>query len=340
MSISRGLIARTAMTYEDPTPNILHALTGYFSVTGEDMEPITEFVMQADNSGVTNKFVLAGQSANLVAPALAYTGPGDLTAGAVCFYGLRAYSNAQLSGTTNALRIADSGFGNFLTLKILPTGLLDYAALAAWSGPPGNHGTAYVVDWYDQTGSGATLSQGSIAACPVLTISPPGLTAGRAALTFDATVPRQLSGTISPSVSAQPCTLSVVCNRTAMTAGFRSGVAQGAAASTRFGFENGTNTFFLFAGGGLNPFGTSANNTWYATQSLFSGASSLINIASVASPSGVNTAPSNIGTSAFGGALAVGVSGGGDAFTGYITEIAGWNGSVSSSMGANQIASL
>ena len=58
----------TATTLVDPTPLILRALTGTYQLTGEGMTPLTELVMQADNSGVTNKFVLAGQSADLQAP--------------------------------------------------------------------------------------------------------------------------------------------------------------------------------------------------------------------------------------------------------------------------------
>lgn len=71
MSFRHAMIARTAYSYVDPTPNVLTALTGYYALTGEDMTPITELVMQADNSGVTNKFVLAGQSANLMPPSVA-----------------------------------------------------------------------------------------------------------------------------------------------------------------------------------------------------------------------------------------------------------------------------
>jgi hypothetical protein len=97
----------------DPTPNILHALTGYFTVTGEDMTPVTEFVMTADNTGVTNKFVVTGQSADLIAPAPTYQPETTAWVNAVLASGLpgsSAVSPTQI-GQVDALIVAYKAAG-------------------------------------------------------------------------------------------------------------------------------------------------------------------------------------------------------------------------------------
>jgi hypothetical protein len=318
----------------DVAPNYrMRALVGSFVFTGEQMTVQAGYTMTAQ----AGAFTLAGQNATL--PGAGYAGPGDLTPGAVVWFGLRAYSSARLTGTTKAIRVCTNTFANQQDILILPTGLLDYAGVSGLNAWIAAHGpTAYVMTWYDQSGNGSDLVQGAISNCPTITVSPAGLTAGRAALTFSGAVPQQLSSGTSLPATAQPCTLSMMFSCTGATAGVRSGLAVGSGSSPRFGMESGQ--FFMYAGGALLDFGTAAYNTWYATQAVYDDphSSSHVNVTSVAGGTS-NTGNQSIGTSNFGGSLVIGVSGGGDAFTGYITEIGGWNGSVAAGMGANQIAS-
>jgi hypothetical protein len=65
MSISRGLIARTAIVDTTP-PNTLRCLPGSFLLTGEEMTPIAGYTMQAG----AGAFAFAGQSATLTPPAV------------------------------------------------------------------------------------------------------------------------------------------------------------------------------------------------------------------------------------------------------------------------------
>jgi hypothetical protein len=58
----------TAADLTPVPPNTIRARAGVFVLSGETMTTINEFVMTADNSGVTNKFTLAGQSADLQSP--------------------------------------------------------------------------------------------------------------------------------------------------------------------------------------------------------------------------------------------------------------------------------
>jgi len=287
-------------------------------------------------------FALSGKDATLTKTAApGYTGPGDLTSGAKVWCGLRAYNAAYAApGTNPCMRITDSGGlgSNETIINILSTGLLDYATLNAWIAA---HGSPYVYQLYDQTGNGNHMvSAGAMSGRPRIVVSPPGLTTGRAALVFDGSLSSQIGAAVGTPVTTQPITVSMVCNRTAGTTGARSGLFAGAGSSPRFGYENGANTFFMYAGSSLLPFGTTANNTWYGVQAVYNDPSgSLVNYTSVAGGT-VITAAQAVGTSSFGGTFVLGVSGSGDAFTGYVTEIGGWSGSVAAGMGANQIASL
>jgi len=83
------------------------------------------------------------------APAL----PGD-TVAFTAWWGLRAYSSAQLTGSTNAVRVRRSSDNFEYDIKVLPSGLLD---VGPGSGPL-DHCTStscFVSIFYDQTGNNA-----------------------------------------------------------------------------------------------------------------------------------------------------------------------------------------
>ena len=336
---SGGLAVVGTSTGGSAGPNYrMPALLGSFVFTGESMTPITGYSMTAQ----FGDFRANGQTARLTPPSVGYQGPGDLTPGAIVWCGLRAYSSAQLTGTTKAIRICDSTFNFQQDIFILPTGLLDYSSLNNWITA---HGQACVQVWYDQSGNGNDLIQGAANALPRIDMAAPGRTAGRASLKFDSSIPTQMTGSNAPGAGgAQPVTLSVVCNRTVSTAGLRGGVAVGNGGNTRFGFEDGTNKFFMFATAALVDFTTPVanNNTFYAVQAVYDDAhsNSHVNVTSTALGS-ADSAPQTIGTQGFDNSLTIGVSGSGDALTGYIIEVGGWHtATVDPGMGANQISSV
>lgn len=88
-----------------------------------------------------------------------YTGPGDLIAGAIGWWGLRAYSAATIG--TKAIQLiasSDTGLtGNTSDFVTLADGSLDVASIAAFlAANPGK--TLYVKTLYDQTGNGFDLT--------------------------------------------------------------------------------------------------------------------------------------------------------------------------------------
>ena len=290
----------------------------------------------------TNSVGNASATSAGVGPIIAaggYVGPGDLTPGAVVWQGLRAYNAAYAAPGNNPCMLITDGGGlgsNELLLKILPTGLPDYAALTAWIAA---HGTAYIYAWYDQTGNGGHLyAAGSMITRPTITMNPPGLTAGRAAVRFSPVDHSGFAAADPPGVNTQPCTASVIVNRTAYTGGgARDGILAGGNAP-RLAYEASTDKWAVYAGTDYPDFGATANNTWYAVQLVLDDpTNSHINYTSVAGGT-VITPPQVVGTASFTG-WAVGGAGG-EILTGYITECGVWNGFVAAGMGANQIASL
>jgi hypothetical protein len=79
-----------------------------------------------------------------------YTGPGDIVSGDAAWWGLRAYSSAQISGTTKAIGVNSSVTGD-QDIFILTTGNLDWATLNALTG------TITLQKIHDQTGNGIDL---------------------------------------------------------------------------------------------------------------------------------------------------------------------------------------
>lgn len=94
-------------------------------------------------------------------------GPGDVVTGAKSFWGLRGYNAAYAVGGANpAIDVvkASDGTGT-TTIKILVDGTLDVATIAAL-------GYAVKVSkFYDQTGNGFHVTQGTLASMPTLTLN-------------------------------------------------------------------------------------------------------------------------------------------------------------------------
>src|SRR6478752_6157790 len=92
-SFRAGLIARSAQVDTTP-PNTIRALAGIFNLTGEDMTPISGYVVTAQ----AGAFALTGVGTALTPPTPSYQGPGDVPgwSGAYGYWGFRAYNAARI----------------------------------------------------------------------------------------------------------------------------------------------------------------------------------------------------------------------------------------------------
>lgn len=308
------------------SPNTLNAATGYFTLLGDIMTPAVDRVVPA----TFGSFTLTGEDAALTKTGTSYTGPGDLTASALWWGGLRAYNAAYATGSNPAIDIVDQAGANALTVNILATGYLDIASINTWV-VAHSVTTIRVTKIYDQSGGAQHATQFTLGNMPQLVLNPTGMTASRAALFFASSRSDQIVSSGVGFTSGQPFTISAVANRTTTQTSVRGGIVSLNSGGVRFGYEANANTFFQYAGGGLNDVGTSANNTWYGLQAVFNGASSLVNV------NGANTATNNPGTTGpSSSAVAWGNTSSGDFLDGYIAELGVWSGSVSTSMGSNQ----
>ena len=78
----------------------------YLLVTADLSAMITVTVTATNGAGSASA---TSTAVGPIAGAPAYQGPGDILPGAICFYGLRAYSAAQMTGTTKATGATGSG---------------------------------------------------------------------------------------------------------------------------------------------------------------------------------------------------------------------------------------
>ena len=88
----------------------------------------------------------------------AYVGPGDIVSGATAWYGLRAYSAAiAATGTQKAINIRRASDNTTKDILIRKSGNLDPTTAATFCAST----TCYVTTWYDQTGNGNDVAQGT-----------------------------------------------------------------------------------------------------------------------------------------------------------------------------------
>lgn len=259
-----------------------------------------------------------------------YVGPGDITAGALVWGGLSAYNAAYATpGNNPSIGIVDQAGSNPLTANILSDGYLDIATINAWV--TAHSVTAIrVTEIYDQTGNGQHFFQFTIGNMPQLIINPAGLSANRATMLFSSARSDQIVSAGTGFTSSQPFTISTVARRTIKQTSVRGGICSIAGGGIRFGYEANADTFFQYAGSGLNDIGTGALNTWHALQAVFAGGASVVNV------NGVDSSPNNPGSaSPSSSSLAVGTASSGDYYDGYVSEIGVYSGSVGA-IGANQ----
>ena len=198
----------------------------------------------------------------------AYTGPGDIKAGALGWWGLRAYSAAQCTGSVAAIQVVKASDGSSpLDINILANGKLDVATISAL-------GYAVKVNKiYDQSGNGRHLQAMNAAYVPTTAAAPDLTLAGMGGtlpcMTWSGGTQR-LVNVAGFGAVAQPFTVSLIYNRTA-SAVFEALFAPDGITYGVFG-NNAANGALMYAGAQL--IAVAADGVDHSGQFVFNGASS------------------------------------------------------------------
>jgi hypothetical protein len=195
VSFRAGLIARSAMADTTP-PNTLRALPGAFPLSGEDMTVVAGYAMAAGAGG----FAFAGQSAALIPPAAAYTGPGEITGWdtAYGYWGLRGYTFAKVG--SNCLDVCSNATGAAINLTTVVIGSDGYVNLSGIGFSP-----IYVNKIWDQAGT-QNLSFMLDATRPKLIANSVG---GKPAMDFNGSGAHMNSAS-NATAQAQPVTVAAI----------------------------------------------------------------------------------------------------------------------------------
>jgi hypothetical protein len=256
-----------------------------------------------------------------------YVGPGDIVGGATFWLGLRAY-NAATTGTkaVNIRRSSDNATQDFNTLF---NGNLDTVSIAAFIGG----GNGFITELYDQTGNGNHFTQTTAANQPSYVASALG---SLPAISVAASTSQFIFLTTAAGLS-QPFTFSNVLN-------FTNGAAQNDmidfhdAGSVNFILQTfnttAANEVVLYAGNVTSTVTCSAG-FWHALQSVFNGASSIINVDNLVSTPGT---PGSGGVPAGAGnlwSLGARATGGTSPITADFTETGMWSSALSNTQQAS-----
>jgi hypothetical protein len=283
----------------------------YVQITSGSIEDASSNVFAGIANETTWNFTTAAETA--------YTGPGDVVASAIAWWGLRAYSDAAAGNNCVRLRrSSDNTEQDFVTLA---DGSLDVASIATFKGG----GSVFVRTLYDQVGTNH-MQQATNAQQPELILSGVGaLPVIRAAA---ATPHHMTSG--SSITQSQPYTATSVWKCTANAGTLQSAVGSGNFAQ---GHNNGSPTVFIFAGS--LPTTSGAHNAWHTMNAVYNGASSDIGLDGA-------SATVDAGTAANSSAATLFQNGTSNRFTGDLVEFGIWgsafNGTQIANMDTNQAA--
>lgn len=233
----------------------------------------------------------------------AYQGPGDIIAGWIAWWGLRAFSNAvAATGTQPAINVRRTSDSATMDILILPSGKFDVATLTTFL----TSTTGFITKWYDQSGNGRDVVQATTAkqAQILLTGGPSGGVSAKY-------VGSSSQGYATAGNVAFPtASISFVAIRTANFTSIMPVVHSNGPAS---GFFNSANTIYWFAG--LNVSVTATDSVWHAANSTFTaGAGSSINVDGVRTTGNVSSSASSL-TLEFGSGIS-----GGQFLTGNLVE--------------------
>jgi hypothetical protein len=209
-----------------------------------------------------------------------YTGPGDVVSGASAWWGLRAYNAAYATGSNPAVDLVDQSANNPITININSSGNLDQAAINSWV-TANSVTTIFCVKVYDQTGNGRHMTA-SFATSPRLVVGAVG--SYSSTLQFGNGGAKKLIATGFAVSQPFSCVASVVFTS-------HSGIAALMTDSTGAQFLiNTTPALRVQANTALNNATTLSDNTWYAVQGVFNGASSsaTVNASTTSGNAGTN----------------------------------------------------
>ncbi len=248
-----------------------------------------------------------------------YVGPGDVIAGAVGWWGLRAYNSAAIGA--NAVRLRrDVGSPPEQDFSTITGGGLNLAAIAAFKGVA----NLFVVTLYDQSGNGYDVTQATPGTQPTFTLNGLG---SFPIISYVGATPTYLQSASVAASFTQPISYSAVVRRT--SAFTSQGGWLGANANGPEAMFAGSANNVTFYAGGATPTAPAADSTWHAIQDLFNGASSNINV------DGFDNLVSG-GTGGIGGPFTWYV--GRDPFSNFMTgdlpEVGAWAGDISPSFAA------
>lgn len=204
-----------------------------------------------------------------------YAGPGDVVTFDM-WWGLRAYSAAKAAATGNAIRIRRASDDTETNITSLTTGALDVATAGTFC----NATTCFIKTWYDQSAgakcgaAACDLTQAvSVLQAQLIFSCIGSLPCAR----FPALAYYNQSGT-RPAAQAQPISGSFVANRTSVDpVDHQVLFAPGGvfSAATVYWQFNVANNLRIFAGGAISA--TVSDAAWHTIQTIFNGASSIIN---------------------------------------------------------------
>jgi hypothetical protein len=192
-----------------------------------------------------------------------YQGPGDIVAGAIAWWGLRAYSFANIGATILRLRrSSDNAEQNFTTIA---NGGLDYDLIKAFAGGS----NLFVVTLLDQVGT-YHLSQATAGNQPALVFQ--GLFP---VMAFDNLSSHFLAGASAFTATPQPFTVSAYtkCDGT----GGQQGLFSEASAILNGFHTSADDQVFMYAGAAA-PSAVALDTFWIALQTVWNNTASDLNI--------------------------------------------------------------
>lgn len=213
---------------------------------------------------------------------VSYTGPGDIIASAIAWWGIRAYSLATIGTACCRIKRADTVEKDIVTAA---NGIIDV------SDSHFNGSTPYeIVKFYDQSGNSKTIDT-IVTTYPVLTLNDNG------SLPCITCAAQPLESTLNTPDQAQPyCASSVV--RNAAFAGATT-IIEAGDQPAQLGFSGTTdNSVRMFVGSNAEVAGATSGVT-HSVQGLFNGGSSASKLCVNGTSTGVSVGTNSLGVFIF-----------------------------------------
>jgi hypothetical protein len=209
-----------------------------------------------------------------------FTGAGDVVTGADFYWSLRAYNVAKASAGVAAINLCNGGSCG--DVHVTSAGGLNASDISALGCNSIN--TCTIQTFYDQTGNGVDVSQGTAANRATFQNNCNGSLPCAVLIAGSSYV-----STATP-FRAQPFTLVGAGNRTSGSTEVDL-IVQNVSCCVVIGFANSANTAIFYGGNAVTP--AAADNTWHVLQALFNSTSSTVAV------DGSQTTGQNVGLSTF-----------------------------------------